>query len=816
MNSNHTWSSGRFRRLVCLFLTPVLVGVVHAPLVAGDWPQFRGPQGDGTSTETSVFPRGEAFGLRIAWKRATGSGYSGVVIAGGHVVTMFSDGKSDVAVALDEKTGRERWRFEIEATHKGHDGSHTGPISTPVIDAGRVFGLSARGRLFALDVETGSLVWSVDLVKEHEAVKPHYGFGTSPVVQDGVLVVQIGAKGAAIAGFDPATGKRLWATGDDGIGYQSPIPYEIGGRRHVLAAASKNLFGVDAKSGEVIWKHAHGGAGAQGASALVPVPVGPGRLFLGHRDEASTVIKLKRADDAVSIETAWEERSIRKSYSVPVYHDGHIYAYSTRFLTCVDVETGKAVWRSRPPGDGFPILVDGHLVIIAKRGSLHVAKATPEGYREVANRPLFDDLAWSPPSFANGHIVVRGMGEIARVGVQRGAAVVRAESRPGSDVSGTTLAKLVADVKAAPDKKAVVDRFMAAQKSFPILDGKDRVHFVYRGPGEDLAIEGDMIGARREHAMTRIDGTDVFYYSIRLEPDARVNYLLVRDYEEITDPRNPRRTKTMVYTKNMEMAFGGGEMEMSWVSMPKWRTPAHLKEAPESRRGRVETHELESKVLKTKHTINVYLPVGYDPKGDRRYPVAYVFGGQAARQRGEVTKTLDNLIGRSIEPIIVVFIHHMGFGKTDANADMLAGELVPFIGDKYAAVDSADARAVIGSGFPAFEALYCAFKHPDVVRKVGTQSTLMMDMMRTEFDERVKSHSGKPLTCYVEWGKYDLRNPHEAWDMAEINREFAGTLRSRGHVVRGGEVNDGTGWSSWRNRTDRLFESLFPLKRTGT
>ena len=102
------------------------------------------------------------------------------------------------------------------------------------------------------------------------------------------------------------------------------------------------------------------------------------------------------------------------------------------------------------------------------------------------------------------------------------------------------------------------------------------MHFIYRGPGTDLAIAGDVIGARTEAPMTRVDGTDLFYYSTELAPDARVNYHFIRDYMEVTDPRNPRATVTEIYGADMELLFLTAPMPVSWMSMPGWEPPAHL------------------------------------------------------------------------------------------------------------------------------------------------------------------------------------------------------------------------------------------------
>jgi outer membrane protein assembly factor BamB len=187
----------------------------------GGWPAFRGANSDGVSTETGIFGDG-AVRLEVVWRRPLGSGYSGVSVAGGRAVTMFSDGEYDNVIAFDCTDGRELWRYPIDTTYRGHDGSQDGPIPTPV------------------------------------------------------LVVEIGAKDAMALSFDPKSGKRLWAAGDDTVNYQSPIHYWHAGRGQVLAAGDKKIVCIEPESGKVLWEYAHEGAG----SAVAPFVGQIAKLFL--------------------------------------------------------------------------------------------------------------------------------------------------------------------------------------------------------------------------------------------------------------------------------------------------------------------------------------------------------------------------------------------------------------------------------------------------------------------------------------------------------------------------------------------------------
>ena len=816
--------------LAAALMTIQIASTVSADSAATEWPAFRGANGDGIAVGSPAMNQPGGFGLHLAWKTPLGSGYSAIAVADGHVVTMFSDGESDYVVAYDESSGSEKWRHKIAETYKGHDGSHDGPISTPLIANGRVFALAPRGEFLALALDTGKPVWSTNLVSDHGAKKPHYGFTSSPILIGGSVILQIGAPDGAIAGFEPASGKKLWAVGSDRIGYQSAIPYSIAGRDQILASGNKKLFGVDPKAGELLWEYEHGGNGAIGAQSMSAVPVGEERLFLAHKNNQSAVVNFTPTSNGVEFKTTWEDRAIRNSYNVPVYYEGHIYAYSSRFLICVDAGSGAVKWRSRQPGDGFMILAGDHLVIATKAGGVHVAKASPDSYVEVAAVPkVFEDLAWCTPAFANGKIYVRSFSEIARIDVGSPTAIAHSGTEMDAALAQTAFGRFLVKIKATPDKQTGIDAFMKSHE-FPIVEG-DWVHFVYRGPGTDLAVGGDLIGARQERPMRRVEGTDLFYCSMRLEPDARSNYLFIRDYGEILDPRNPRKTTTTQLTKDMEMNFGGDEMEMSWFGMPEWKAPSFLDEPPSSQRGKLETRELESKILKdspppgapppaekpaesalVKHVIEVYLPHGYD-KSTERYPVAYVFGGAAALKRGDWPRALDNLIGKRVRPMIAVFINREApfFGGDPMMfQNMFTEELVPFIDTNYRTLAEPESRACVGSGSAANTALNTAFGS-GIVRKVATQSPFLMDSMHGMLLDKIQGADKQPMLIYMDWGKYDMRNPHENWDVGRGNRRFAEKLRGKGYTVAGGEANDGCGWSSWRNRTDDILETLYPM-----
>lgn len=804
------FSSG-FVRLTAIALAVVVAAGAPSALASREWPGLRGPNYDGAVRDAQWITGGDAS-LEVGWKVALGSGYSAVAVADGKVVTMFVDGEHDVMGAFDPSSGEELWRYAFGETYPGHDGSHDGPIATPLIANGHVYGVGPWGHVFAVDGSNGEVKWKTHLVDDHGATKPHYGFSSSPVLVDGVLVLPInGGEGKAIAGFDPATGEVEWTLGDDQIEYQSPIVTTIDGKTRVIATGNTKMFGIDAAEGEIAWSYEHGGSGgAIGTGSVIPVPAGDGRFLVTNKSDASTMLRVKpNADDVVEVEELWSTNVFRGTYVTPVYHDGHVYGITGRVLTCVEAETGEIKWRSREPGDGFPTLVGDKLVIMTKPGSLHVAEASPEGYTEVAKVELFDEHSWSEIAFAGGHVFARSMENLARVDlVGGGAAVAPAAAIAMPAVHGSSgFTSFLQEVSAASGdtKGALIDAYLDGRR-FPVIEEPDLVHFVYRGEATDVGIVGDMIGFRREDPMTRLDGTDLFYYSTRIEPNAAMTYGFLPDFgDAVADPLNDRVGRGL---------FG----EVSWFAMPAWSAPDFVDEADASHQGRIETFEWESAVKEgAARKAEVYLPAGYDGS-DARYPVVYFHEGNNALEAGAMKNALDNLIGSRVAPLIAVFVlppeenPRADLGQIDSYMTMLVDELVPAIDDKYRTNASAGARAMFGVGNGAAGALYGAFKHPDRFGRVAAQSPIWFLRGEKTIQEWVSSADEQPVAVYLEWARYDLRSPHEAWDMRDNSREFQDLLRERGFRPMGGEVAQGFGWDCWRERTDDVLSALFPVK----
>lgn len=778
-----------------------------------EWPGFRGRTGDGTVAEAL-----DTNGLSpsVVWRVDAGTGYSGVTVVDGKAITMFEDGVQ-VMVAYDADTGAEIWRTQVADAYPGRDGSWNGPIATPLAGGGLVIGFEPWGRLFALDVANGQVVWSVHIADDLGAPRPLYGFGSSPLLVGDTVVIHGGPGAGAVLGFDLGTGELRWSVGDEVIDNPSPVALTLAGTNMVVATGDETAFGIEAATGDLIWEYALEGDGGRGVGSLVPVGLDDDQIFLAHSNDASQVIRVRAEGEEMTAEQVWLDRVIRNSYTVAVHHEGYLYAYSARILMCVDAATGEMQWRSRAPGDGFITLVGGNLVIITKDGALHVVAASPDGYEEIASAAVFDELTWTPLSYAYGDVFARSLNEVARIDLHGGASDVTVAAAASAAVPRSLppgpgeFGDFVRAAEAAADPAPLIDAFLSSHPGSPIEESDTLVHFVYRGPGETMAIQGDFIGSRQEAPMVRVGSSDLFYYSIELVAGSRSTYAFANDTATFTDPRNPLQTDLLVFDADREFNFGGDPIVASDYRTPGWVEPDHLRErAAGGPSGDLQSLSVETEALGPL-SFTVYLPPGYAESGER-YPVVY-YHGHAPREVSAIPQSLDNLIADGMRPVIAVFAEEF-IPPAPQFVDIWAQQVVPAVDSSYRTIDSADGRVGVGTGTGTLVALPIAFAYPEMSSGVALQTMFFLDTDWDALTPLLMPASERPLRIYLDWGVYGMQNPQEAWDVRVSSVAYREALEELDFTVAGGQAADGSGWAAWRNRHDAVLEAILPQEQS--
>jgi len=779
--------------LAVLMLVPF--AVLAEDSLENDWPGWSGPNGARSGPDGGVFD-GPAFGLNEHWGLDIGPGYSSLAVVDGVAITGYSDGKRDLLGAFGAG-GKKIWTYDLGETYKGHDGSDDGPLATPTVSGGAVYFLGAHGRLAAVDLESGREMWKRELMEELGAREPDYGFTSSPLVVGDVVIVQGGGDGGrSLLGFDAKSGKKRWALADDRIGYQSPAVVTLGGREQVVAVTNRQMMGVDPASGDLIWSHDLADDDEDEGFAH-PLPVGDNGVLLTSWS-GGTLYNILSTDGLYAVEEAWNEPTLR-GYAIPVYRDGYLYGYNGNFLTCVDAASGKAVWKSRPPGAGMLIGAGDHLVIQTEEGEVVIVEASPEGYVEKTRFAAFEPGYPTAPSFAGGKIYARSPVRIASLSVATLVDPVTTEAAVTAPAEGE-FGRWVESLGAKPDKQKAIETYLAEQSSFPVLEGERWAHFVYQGEVEDLALTGNFHRGGEQLIMANVEGTDFYYRSVEIEPNSIYTYGFQEYDRFFVDPQNSERT-------------GDGPRAQSLLTTEGFEERPFL-EAPNGKRGAIEEVEWNSELLENERSVSVYLPVGYARSNDR-YPLLVVQLGDQALTAGKMANALDHLIGEKMAPVVAAFVPRREWAeyagsRPDVYSDALAKELVPYLEDNFRVESDAARRGTMGVGSGGFVSLFASF-HTDLFGRVAAQSFYRGDL-GDELMEKIRGSSGPAKTVYVHWSLRDYLDEGSDLDAKRDSEQVAALLEEKGHRTVTREVGHGPGWEGWSASYDELLSTLYPLE----
>jgi outer membrane protein assembly factor BamB len=382
--------------LLALFL-------VHA--AAADWPQFRGPNRDGVSTEAGVLKSWPGGGPRVFWKIPLGEGFSQIVAVKDRLYTLYGQGADELATALDARTGKQLWRVRLDRKYMSDQGN--GPRSTPLVDGDLVYVLSGSGQLAALKTANGQTVWRHDLPAEYGAGVPDWGISTSPLVEGNLLIVNVGGTGnRSIMAFDKANGNPVWSSQSDGAGYSAPIAVTVRGVRQVIVFAAGAVLSVAPKDGRLYWRVPW--KTDWNVNAATPIFFPPDRLFVSSGyDTGSGLFQIKVAGNQVSATEIWRSRGMKNQFSSSVLHNGTVYGFDNSTLKAIDAATGAEQWKQRGLGHGSLILAGGNLVVLSDSGTLALLEATPEEYRQLGAIRVLEGKCWTAPALANGRLYLR-------------------------------------------------------------------------------------------------------------------------------------------------------------------------------------------------------------------------------------------------------------------------------------------------------------------------------------------------------------------------------------------------------------------------
>lgn len=381
-----------------------------------DWPQWRGPDRDGISKETGWYTAWPQSGPVRLWEKNVGYGYSAVSVSDGRLFTMGNRGARDTVYCLNAETGAEFWTHSYPC-RQGH---FKGPRMAPTIDADRVYSLSREGNLFCFSAASGEIIWSRGLQKDFRLRSHRHGMSCHPLVVDNLLILEIGAEDAAVIALDKMKGELVWRSGNEKLGYSSPVLATLGGQRCVVMLTGSALLGLNPQNGQQLWRHPW--TPESQCAIATPIISGDKILLSSGYKTASALLQVKGAEVA----TLWQNQVIVTQYNTCVLVDGHLYGFhgneqsniKNQFLKCVSFETGQEVWKQAGLGKAALMYADGKLIILSELGDLVIAEASPKGYRELGRAPVVPKRCWTMPVLSDGKIYCRNeRGDLVCIGI---------------------------------------------------------------------------------------------------------------------------------------------------------------------------------------------------------------------------------------------------------------------------------------------------------------------------------------------------------------------------------------------------------------
>lgn len=419
---------------VCLVLLWLLV--CGKPLLADDWPQWRGPGRDGVWHETGVIEQFSGPRIKLRWEAPISSGYSGPTVADGRVyVTDRQTEPEEVerVLCFDWETGRELWTHAYECPY-AKVGYQAGPRAAVSIADGRAFALGTVGHLHCFDAATGRVLWKKQPGADYDVRVPMWGIASAPLVDGELLIVQIGgADGACIVALDTKTGNEQWRALDDRASYSAPIIIPQAGRRVVVCWTGDNVAGLDPASGKTLWEYSF-----PPTKMVINVPtpvVDRDRLFVTAFYDGSLMLRLDQ--DEPRVEKIWRRQgaseratdALHAMISTPYFQGDYVYGVdSYGELRCLDARTGERVWEDltavpRDRWSNIHMVRNGRQIwMFNERGELIISRLSPEGFHEISRAKLIDPtteqlssrggVCWSHPAYAYKHVFARNDREL--------------------------------------------------------------------------------------------------------------------------------------------------------------------------------------------------------------------------------------------------------------------------------------------------------------------------------------------------------------------------------------------------------------------
>jgi outer membrane protein assembly factor BamB len=397
---------------------------IALPVIAADWPQWRGPQRNSVSRETGLLAEWPKDGPKLVWNATNaGNGFSTPSVVGDRIYLLGNEGlENEFVRALATSDGKTIWTTRLgKVGNPQMKPSYPGARSTPTVAGEFLYALGSDGDLACLETGTGKVRWQKNLRADFGGKPGIWAYAESPLIDGDTLVCTPGGSDATILALNKKTGDVLWkciTLEADEAAYASAIVVEAAGTKQYVQLLEKGLVGVDAKTGKALWRYAKA---VSRFRANIPSPLASeGYIYTAGNGTGGALLKLKITETGVEVEQVYLEVKLPQAIGGAVKVGDFLYGTTAQVMLCSEFATGKLKWEERALGAASLGYADGRLYLHAESGDVALVEPAAEGYREKGrftppNQPKHAnqmEKAWAYPVVANGQLYIRDQGTV--------------------------------------------------------------------------------------------------------------------------------------------------------------------------------------------------------------------------------------------------------------------------------------------------------------------------------------------------------------------------------------------------------------------
>ncbi len=397
---------------------PAALTVPQETKTGANWPGFRGPQRDGIIRGARIETDWTKSPPVELWRRPIGPAWSSFAVHGDLFYTQEQRGEEELVSCYNLATGEPVWTHR-DATRFWESNAGAGPRATPTLSVGRVYTFGATGIVNALDSRDGAVAWSRSAAADTGKKVPHWGFASSPLVMNDLVIVAVSGQ---LVAYDVSTGHPRWfGPTDNGGGYSSPHLMTIHEVAQILLLKGGGVVGVSPADGTLLWEHSW----EPGGSIVQPAQTADGDILITAVDEMGGIgmrrIAVAHGPAGWTVEERWTSRGLKPYFNDFVVHEGHALGFDNSILACIDLKDGTRKWKGGRYGHGQLLLLPDQdvLLVLSEEGELALVGATPDQFTELARFPAIEGKTWNHPVLVGDILLVRNDEEVAALRLPR-------------------------------------------------------------------------------------------------------------------------------------------------------------------------------------------------------------------------------------------------------------------------------------------------------------------------------------------------------------------------------------------------------------